>query len=304
MKQFFKNYDKHNRGHVTRPQLRQVLTAATILLLPKEELALEQRYNDDLGFNYIRFLQELESETIAEPLYCQMLEDKRRINAEKPLPDPHEDETNIVLILAKIKAKVVRERIKILEFMRQFDRHNDRTIKRSDFVRSLDQLRCNLTPAEVDTIMKVFQAPLKPDVIEYTKFAATVEEAVVVGALEKSPLLVPLQHIPSEANSRAFLNFEERQAVTIAMDKLCKIQSPNLEELLKDYDKGNTGTVSKECLLKALSIRRMLELITNKELDAIYKCFSIERGGFLEINYRAFLHALYLLQENRKSLPF
>lgn len=62
--------------------------------------------------------------------------------------------------------------------------------------------------------------------------------------------------------------------------------------------------MSKDRLIKALSVRRMLELITNKELDALHKCFSIERGGRLEINYRAFLRALHLLQENKKAVPF
>lgn len=97
-----------------RTHLRQVLTTALILLSPEEIFALEQRYNDDLGFNYTRFLQELEHRAIAEPLYHRMLEDKKRLNAEKPPSEPHEDETNIVLILAKIRAKVVRERIKVI----------------------------------------------------------------------------------------------------------------------------------------------------------------------------------------------
>lgn len=72
----------------------------------------------------------------------------------------------------------------------------------------------------------------------------------------------------------------------------------------QNYDKENIGTVSKERLIKALSIRRMLELITNRELDAVHKCFSVERGGRLEIDYRAFLRALYLLQENKRTLLF
>lgn len=42
-----------------------------------------------------------------------MVKEKRRINAEKPPPEVTAEETNIVLILAKIKAKVVRERIKV-----------------------------------------------------------------------------------------------------------------------------------------------------------------------------------------------
>ncbi|XP_070165050.1 uncharacterized protein [Polyergus mexicanus] len=304
LKQFFKDYDQHNRGHVTRAQLRQVLIATAILLSPEQVFALEQRYNNDLGFNYTQFLQELESQPIVEPLYLQILEDKKRINAEKPPSESHEDETNIVLILAKVKAKVVRERIKVLEFMRQFDRHNHLVIERPDFIRGLDQLRCGLTPAEVDTITKAFQTSAKPHVIEYVKFAKIVEEAVTIGGLEKVPLLVPLQHVPSEASDKTFLNFDERQTVAIAVDKLCKVPSPNLEELFKDYDKENIGTVAKDRLIKALSIRRMLELVTNKELDAVHKCFSIERGGRLEIDYRAFLRALHLSQENRKAVLF
>lgn len=59
------------------------------------------------------------------------------------------------------------------------------------------------------------------------------EEAVVTGGLEKVPLLVPFQYIPSEASDKTFLNFDERQAVAIAMDKLCKVSSPNLDELFE-----------------------------------------------------------------------
>jgi len=103
-----------NRGHVTRVQLRQVFATTIILLSLEEVFALEQRYNDDLGFDYKRFLQELEVLPIQEPLYNQILEQKKKLNAEKPPSEPHEDETNIVSILAKIKAKVVRERIKVI----------------------------------------------------------------------------------------------------------------------------------------------------------------------------------------------
>lgn len=104
---------RNNCGHVTRAQMRQVLTTATILLSSEEEYALERRYNDDLGFDYYRFLKELEAKPIVAPLYDRMLEEKKRVNAEAKFPPSTEDETNIVLVLAKIKAKVVRERIKV-----------------------------------------------------------------------------------------------------------------------------------------------------------------------------------------------
>ena len=109
---FYRLY-RINHGHVTRSQLRQVLTTAVILLSREEIYALEQRYNDDLGFNYSWFLEELEARTIERPLYHNMLQEMRKINAPRASPQPTEDETNIVVILAKLKAKVVRERINV-----------------------------------------------------------------------------------------------------------------------------------------------------------------------------------------------
>ena len=193
---------------------------------------------------------------------------------------------------------------KVIEFMRQYDIHNEHVIKRTEFLRALDQLRCNLTCTEMGTIMNIFQSPLRSDSVDYVKFGEVVEEAVAMGSLERAPLLVPVQHVPSEASPKTFLNFDERHMATTAVDKLSRMQQPNLEELFRGYDKENIGTVSKECLIKVLSIRRMLELISNRELDSVHKCFSVERGGRLEIDYRAFLRALYLMQENKKHLPF
>ncbi|XP_078046729.1 uncharacterized protein LOC144475059 [Augochlora pura] len=304
IKQFFKDYDRNNKGHVSRSQLRQVLNTAAILLSQEEEFALERRYNDDLGFNYIWLLKEIEAKPIEEPLYNSVLEEKKRLNSERPPPEVDTDETNIVLILAKIKAKVVRERIKVTEFMREFDPQNELVIKRTQFAQGVDQLRCNLTCTELKTLSDVFKSPLRPNYVDYVKFGDAVEEAVAMGSLERAPLLVPVQHIPSEASRKTFLNFEERHMVTTAVNKLSMMKEPNLEELFRDFDKENIGTISKECLIKALSTRRMLHLISPKELDLVHKCFSIERGNRLEINYREFLRALHLMRENRKYAPF
>ncbi|XP_015588421.1 uncharacterized protein LOC107264555 [Cephus cinctus] len=304
LKQFFKEYDKHNHGHVSRTQMRQVLTTSGVLLSTQEVFALEQRYNDDIGFNYVYFIEELESLPVTEPLYFSMLEEKKIINAEKLPAEPTEEETNIVTILAKIKAKIVRERVKVTQFMRPFDTLNKQVISRADFIRGLDQIRCNLTCTEMATIMEVFRAPLRPQFIEYVRFGDAIEEAVATSCLERAPLLIPVQHIPSESCSRNFLNFEERHTLGQAMDKLSVSMNSNLQEIFTDYDKERIGTVTKEQLARALSTRNMLHLISNNEFNVIHKCFGVERGGRLETDYRAFLCALRLLQENKKTLPF
>lgn len=50
---------------------------------------------------------------------------------------------------------------KVIEFMRQYDVHNEHVIKRTEFLRGLDQLRCNLSCTEMGTIMDIFQSPLR-----------------------------------------------------------------------------------------------------------------------------------------------
>ena len=120
---------RRNNGHVSRSQMRQVLTTAAVLLSREERFALEQRYNDDLGFNYFRFIEELETFPVEEPLYNEVIEQKKQINSEKPPREPTQDETNIVVILAKIKAKVVRECLKVKEFRNiSINRNNEKLI--------------------------------------------------------------------------------------------------------------------------------------------------------------------------------
>lgn len=79
----------------------------------------------------------------------------KRVNAPRPKKPPTHKETDIVAILAKIKGKTVRERIRVVEFMRDFDRHNERIITREDFKRGLAVCRFDLNENELETLMKV-----------------------------------------------------------------------------------------------------------------------------------------------------
>lgn len=74
---------------------------------------------------------------------------------EPPKKPSKREEFDIVLILAKIKGKVVRERIRVMEFLRDFDRCNQQIISREDFARGLSVCRFDLTENEVQTLMEV-----------------------------------------------------------------------------------------------------------------------------------------------------
>ncbi|XP_076267066.1 uncharacterized protein LOC143200510 isoform X1 [Rhynchophorus ferrugineus] len=306
LKPVFKDFDKHNNGHVSRNQMRQALNSNGILLSDDELFSLEERFNNDMGFNYFWFLKEVEPKPTDEPLYIGFLQDMKRLNSEPPKAPPSRKERDIVQILAKIKGKVVRERIRVLEFMRYFDRCNQQVISRDDFHRALLICRFELTCNEIETLLNVFASPLRRECVDYRRFSDVIEEAFTQPCLEKSPLIVPVQHVPTRDCENNFLNFNERLVLGVAMQKLSKKPDlqMNLSSVLQDFDKTNCGTVSRTNFLKALTLRGMYNLISNNEFDVICKCFGFERGMRDEVDYRAFMKALDILYATDKYNPF
>lgn len=305
LKPVFRDFDKHNNGHVTRSQMRQCLLSNGILLSEEELFALEERFNNDMGFNYFWFLREVDPKPYDEPLYIGLVEGMKKLNAEKPKKKPTRDEQDIVQILAKIKGKIIRERIRVKEFLEDYDRCGEQVINRDNFKRGLANCRLPLTENEVETLMDVFASPMRRHCVDYKRFSDVVEEAFTQPCLDRAPLVVPLQHVPSRDCERNFLNFDERNIVSIALQKLSK--KPDLQmnilSVFRDFDKTNCGTISVHQFLNGLSLRGMMAFISQKEFDVICKCFSYERGMRDEVDYRAFMKALDVLYATDKYNP-
>lgn len=70
-----------------------------------EMAALEARFFNDVGVNYLAFLKALEPEDPPQFMYVKRLEEVRQANAKGALPELHA-ETDLEKILIKIKTKV------------------------------------------------------------------------------------------------------------------------------------------------------------------------------------------------------
>lgn len=117
--------------------------------------------------------------------------------------------------------------------------------------------------------------------------------------LEKQPLRVPIQHIPSPDDCMNFLSFEERCIVSSALQKLARYHDnySNMKCFFEDRV-GRDGSVSEDGLKQVLTIcGGLMELISEKELETVFKCFSREAGKERKIDYRNFLAVLSLIQE-------
>ncbi|CAK1543733.1 unnamed protein product [Leptosia nina] len=289
----FGEHDEHNNGHVSRAQVRRVLARLGVLPTPQQIRALETRYSDDCGFHYVALLDELEerpteSATIAGPALAP-----RR--AHRSTVDPLE--TDIVQILAKIKGKMVREGLRPRDFLCQFDPRRELVIPRADFYRGLGAAGLSLSSREMDTLIEVFCAPGRRRFVEYDRFCSVVGEALTQGGLERAPSLEPVSHVPTIDSPLNFLNFEERNIAANALAKLAKFpdQLSNILEVFKDMDKERCGTIPRVSMERALCQRNLLQLVSARERDVLYKCFGYRRGCGDEVNYRAWCSALDVL---------
>lgn len=258
-----------------------------------------------MGFNYIHFLKEVDSQDACIPKYEEYAKRKALVNS-RLSTCPKTDERDIVQILANIKAQAVRKRTNIDQFMSGYDPINHQAITCSEFKRGLTNANIILTESEMDTVCGVFQSLAFPNHVDYKRFCDVIEEAYSQKRLERAPLIVPLQHFPSDDCPENFLNFEERCLVSLILQKLSRYLDTitNLSELFQNYDKTNCGTITQNQLLKALTLRELHTLISSREMNVLHKCFGKRRGTQIEFKYREFLQALELVANAQIRSPF
>ncbi len=95
-----------NRGHVTRKQFHQCLAKLNITIGEKELAMLEGKFMNNLGFNYVPFLNEIQPAVVDAPKYAEFRKELEELGSRKQgvyEPNPCND---IQSILVKIKDQV------------------------------------------------------------------------------------------------------------------------------------------------------------------------------------------------------
>lgn len=180
---------------------------------------------------------------------------------------------------------MVRKKVRIVDFMRGFDPLNHGRVMREQFERGVSTAKIDLTPTEVRTVADMFKTPLQ-NTVDYKKFCDTIAEIDYQYNLEKAPLLVPLQHFPSEDGPHNHLNFEERTIVSQTLQKLARSADvvSNLSSPLKDFDRNQLGIVNRNQLIRALAMRNLHNSISSREFEVLCKCFGVDIGRIVLTN--------------------
>ncbi|XP_064617922.1 uncharacterized protein LOC135482031 [Liolophura sinensis] len=304
VKPVFQDFDRHNNGHVTRSQFRQCLTMLELHASEPEMIALEAKYCNDMGFDYKAFLQDLEPQTPRKLMYLERQETLRRVNQIKHLPELN-PATDLEQVLLKVKTKVMKERLRPLEFMRDYDKLRSGRMLKTSFRRALDLCRFELKESEISILEDRYQAA-NPDYVDYLKFCDELESVFTTKDLEKAPLLNVTQFTPPVEWQMNTLPAEMQSKFTECMNRIAeKVRQRNIQlfPLFEDYDRVHMGAVSRSQFRRVLSELQLNSLVSEQEYELLWQQFDVKIGGKDDMNYIAFCDNIYKLANIEPRKP-
>ncbi|KAL8564995.1 hypothetical protein ACOMHN_003371 [Nucella lapillus] len=295
LKPAFQDFDRHNNGHITRVQFRQSLTMLDIPISTPEMATLEARFFNDVGVNYLAFLNELEPQAPPEFMYVKRLEEVRQTNAKGAMPELHA-ESDLERVLLKVKTKVSKERFRVEDFMKDYDKLRSGRMLKTSFRRAVSLARLGLYESELAIVEDKYQSPVDTDYIDYRRFCDEVESIFTTKHLEKMPLEEVDTFKPPvewELNSMSPENNEKFMKCMTKIKEKVRKHRMQLFPLFEDYDRVHNGSVSRSQFRRVLSELQLESMVTDEELEFLWQQFQVKVGGKDDVNYIAFCEMVY-----------
>jgi len=289
----FQDFDRHNIGYVTKSQLRQCMAYLCLDCEPNEVDLVYEKFSDNTGFNYLKFLEELQPSDVQELKYVNRLEQLKLSKTEKG--KTVEDYVDIEFVMNKIKTKVVKNSIRCYEFMKDYDKLKTGRMLKTCFPRTLDLCCLGLTENEVSLLIDYYTSPRHTDYVEYYQFCDDAESVFTQKGLEKNPTAVPVQFKPNNHISNNKLSKEAEALLETVIQRLAsrvRIRRIQVFPFFEDYDRVHNGSVSRSQFHRVLSELELGSLVSAREFHVLYEKFDIVIGGKHDFNYVQFCDVL------------
>ncbi|KAJ3405397.1 hypothetical protein HDU80_001425 [Chytriomyces hyalinus] len=310
VKSWFTDFDKYNGGYITENQFRRGIP--TNLLSQEEEDVLLSQYSDQVTgtVNYFKMNTDvnrkekksrrtgLDHATLtAKLVYSDFVENEHvPIGTEELLHAVIGSHVNgkpsIEFVEELIQRQVYKDRIRLIEFFRDYDRHNFGLVTEAQFRAGICLTRLNLEEAHIKTLIDAYKD--KEGRIAYRKFCYSVEEIFTRSNLEKTPLrevVPPAREFLVQASNELAPAEEARCQVIIArLRTLMKERRLLLAPFFHDFDKylGNLGRVTRSHFSRLLSTMKLD--VSDNDLHILFKKF--EDRAQTKVNYMEFIRTI------------
>ncbi|KAJ1556965.1 hypothetical protein HK096_009839, partial [Nowakowskiella sp. JEL0078] len=202
-KSWFKDFDKHNNGFITFNQFRRGIPQ-NLLSLEEEDLLL-YRYNDDVTgtVNYFKLNTDVnrKENKVRIPIKHdpQLIAKQSKVYVNENVPVGTEalllssdifcssNPPTLDQVEDKIKKHVYKERIRLVEFFKDYDRHNYGQITETQFRAGLRLSSLSLHPLEIQVLLNKYTE--SDSRVRYRKFCNSIDKGFfTVSRLETNPL--------------------------------------------------------------------------------------------------------------------
>lgn len=137
---------------MTVKQFQQCLTKLGLTFDEKELAILRAKYGNDLGFNYLDFLNNLQPIRVEPPKYQHFKRELEQLNS-KRLHFQVNPATDMQTLLVKLKDQVYKRRISIYEWLKDHDKLNCGRLPKETFKRAINLTNLEMDTDEVELIM-------------------------------------------------------------------------------------------------------------------------------------------------------
>ncbi|KAJ3210533.1 hypothetical protein HDU82_007937 [Entophlyctis luteolus] len=245
---------------------------------------------------YLMFLSELTDMlgklTTTESSEKHEVQEKinKEANFTKRPADLNEDE--VAKLLTRIKLKAKTERIRVIDFMADFDHLKHGKITKNEFRRALKVIFIDLTENELQTLERLYQNPYDPGMVNYVQFSDAVETVFTVKGLVNAPTVEPSPFVGYENGnvdpSLNLLTVSEQKILDGAIARLReKVRQKRIDVLsyLEDFDFVREGTITTNQFRSVLGSINLP--VDDSEITVLARRFTLDKN-LDRLNYRAF----------------
>ncbi|KAJ3086780.1 hypothetical protein HK100_008592, partial [Physocladia obscura] len=202
------------------------------------------------------------------------------------------EKPSIDLVENYIKKQVYKDRIRLIEFFKDYDRHNCGLVTEAQFRAGLRLSEITIDTSQINSVIKEYQD--KQGRVAYRRFCYSIEEIFTKSNLENNPLAdvaPPAREFLVQGCNELFPNEELRcQEIISHFRILMKERRLLLAPFFKDFDKhlGNIGRVTRSHFSRLLSTMKLD--VSDSDLHILFKKF--EDREQTKVNYMEFIRTI------------
>lgn len=304
VKTWYVDFDKYNNGYVTTNQFRRAIPPN--LLKADEEDLLIHRYGEPVNgtVNYFKLNTDV-NRKVAKPndVESQMTQklsiDDERYDDLMPVGTEeilhrsiHTNKPSSEQVEEKVQKHVYKNRIRMIEFFRDYDRLNCGQVSEKQFLSILNLNQLPITQIEAGVLASKFL--IGKDRVDYRNFCSTIENVFTQENLLQNPLLevsLPSRSWLVQKSNELSKDDEIRcRQIIKRFEDIIRQKRMLVTPFFKDFDKslGNMGRITRSHFSRLLSTMGLD--ITDSDLHIIFRKFEDRTEG--KVNYMEFIRTV------------